>query len=104
MFFNVDYRSENLERLMANESSGTKCCLAISSSIHLCFAFIAGIILCCWWGNTHDIAEAKTGFGDFYDQLPAYYYNESETRYYGSNADDASEYYMDIEDDCGPYD
>ena len=98
MSYSVVYSTENLERVMSNESQGTKCCLAISSGTHLCFAFIAGIILCCWWGNTHDIAEAKQGPGDVYDQLPAYYYNNSalKAEYYGSNADNASEYFMDI--------
>ena len=75
MSFRVVYSTENLERVMSNESQVQKCCLAFSSGTHLCFAFIAGIILCCWWGNTHDIAEAKQGPGDVYDQLPAYYYS-----------------------------
>ena len=72
--------------------------------IHLCFIFVAAIVMCCWWGNTHDIAEAKTGSGDFYDQLPAYYYDDSPNGNYGLNADEAGEYFMDIEDDCGSYD
>ena len=68
------YTRDNLEKVMSNEDSGKKCCLAICSGIHFCLALIAGIILGLRWSNAHAIAEASTGAGDFYDQLPAYYY------------------------------
>ena len=35
--------------------------------------------------------------------LPILYYNIDVTLYYGSDADDASEYVQDITDDCGAY-
>ena len=89
------YSTSNLEYLMATESSGKKCCLAISSAIHLCYVFLAGIILCVWWGNQNKIAEMSAGKGNFYDQLPAFYYTDEalKTEYYGSNTNAASAYF-----------
>ena len=45
------YNKESLEQIMENESAGRKCCLLISSAIHVAFAGVVGIILCAWWGN-----------------------------------------------------
>ena len=49
--FNAAYSKDALEPLMENESAGKKCCLLISSAIHVAFAGVVGIILCAWWGN-----------------------------------------------------
>ena len=105
MSISAVYSQDNLEAIMKDESPGKKCCLAISSGIHLCYAFIAGILLCVWWGNQSSIADVYNGNGNFYDQLPSYYYMNTALRAeYYRDADKASEYWADIEADCGTYD
>ena len=68
------FTKETMEESISNETMGKKCCIAVNSAIHLIFAGIVGIILCAWWGNQKSIAGVYDGSGNFYDQLPNYYY------------------------------
>ena len=54
-------------------------------------------------GNQNSLADAYSGKGNFYNQLPNYYYSDETMRaeYYGSNSDRASDYIQDITRDCG---
>ena len=80
MTIKINYDTQSLTTIMNDESWGQKLYFAISASIQLAFVVIAGITLCVFWGNQNTIAEAYTGAGNFYNQLPAFYYEDESMR------------------------
>ena len=47
--------AETIQASMKHESQCKKCCIAISSAIHLAFAAAVGLVFCLWWKNVNNI-------------------------------------------------